>query len=938
MYRSSGSSPSPSTMALHSLEDYGARKVKPLPKRRRMMEPSFSSTTSTTTTTTGPDRSWSITANFPNVDKVMNMNTTITREQFMAHAGELAKRLTHQLQGRLPPGDRMELVQALLQQQQAQSGSGSAGGPMQSPGEHGATATYSVSLPVPALSPDAKFDLDAVFAAGFEAGIAGAVGGFDSFDEADSLPSTWDEVAAEFLFTQRTPPPPPNQSLGPVGEVTTDLGRRGMRDGDEEEEEEGDGDYDHLRQPGNTKKRKVPANIGASPGSRRGGGEGLDDDDPGGLGGLLAGQRGNATDGNISGGQSGDKELSYGASGYAVGPPGLSYPRGPGNRDKRPLGRLPLLALSNLASTQTSTKRVGQLNAIVKARGKLAGVMVAGIRHKEMLKARKRQLAAVMGVLSGTSPPPSSASSGLPPNSSLASVAALCEASTLALDQALSMVGSLPQSFQPPASAPMGAAISKAAASIRGNGQSNTGPGRDKRKAEGDGKENEAGVPIGAEQMPAVRLSRRVGPRLARAATVMMVGGTNRLIAPLPQSKFTFSVNSETKDRVIATKQEVATLRNRFEAELERQAANAERLAAASKALVAASNGTAHGSVANTAHNLGGAGGTPKGTRPKKSKVGSSPSKTRKDPPSTNVAHGAGAPSATGKPGAAVQQPHQGAPAAQRQPQPQAPRQGAPANANGGSQQPQSQLSPHIIPSSKPKKKKRSAMANASNPHHLRNYVPSRLPHSTEGGGGHGGNAGLNAGYGLLGPLPVRFLTAELPPRRGNAGVNSPSSANGAGKKKGSVNGGAGSGGGTGTSGGAAVGPATDEWMCAFCEYDLFFGDDAAFRKAVSSRKKILKRRRRARERAAAAANGVKNYGKGGQGSAGPVVGESEGEEEEDFDLEEDYDGDVGYEAGGNGRDEFGNVPKHQTKSTTGGTVGVGQQGLQGTHVVDPAG
>lgn len=28
------------------------------------------------------------------------------------------------------------------------------------------------------------------------------------------------------------------------------------------------------------------------------------------------------------------------------------------------------------------------------------------------------------------------------------------------------------------------------------------------------------------------------------------------------------------------------------------------------------------------------------------------------------------------------------------------------------------------------KKKKRSALANASNPHHLKNYVPSRLPHS----------------------------------------------------------------------------------------------------------------------------------------------------------------------------------------------------------------
>jgi hypothetical protein len=47
-----------------------------------------------------------------------------------------------------------------------------------------------------------------------------------------------------------------------------------------------------------------------------------------------------------------------------------------------------------------------------------------------------------------------------------------------------------------------------------------------------------------------------------------------------------------------------------------------------------------------------------------------------------------------------------------------------------------------------------------------------------------------------------------------------------------------------------------EEWICAFCEYDLFYGDDAAYRKAVRNRKKVLRRRRRAAERAAAAASG----------------------------------------------------------------------------------
>jgi len=46
-----------------------------------------------------------------------------------------------------------------------------------------------------------------------------------------------------------------------------------------------------------------------------------------------------------------------------------------------------------------------------------------------------------------------------------------------------------------------------------------------------------------------------------------------------------------------------------------------------------------------------------------------------------------------------------------------------------------------------------------------------------------------------------------------------------------------------------------DEWVCAFCEFDLFYGDEAGFRRALRNRKKILRRRRRARERAALAAS-----------------------------------------------------------------------------------
>lgn len=123
------------------------------------------------------------------------------------------------------------------------------------------------------------------------------------------------------------------------------------------------------------------------------------------------------------------------------------------------------------------------------------------------------------------------------------------------------------------------------------------------------------------------------------------------------------------------------------------------------------------------------------------------------------------------------------------------------------------------------KKKKRSTLANASNPHHLRNYVPSRLPSTTQTATPNQPNVQNH-----LGPMPLRFLGAEIPPRR---------------RKK-----------------SPGVQPATqitnpaDEWICAFCEYSLFYGDDQEYRRAVRNRKKILRRRRRARERAAAAASG----------------------------------------------------------------------------------
>lgn len=131
------------------------------------------------------------------------------------------------------------------------------------------------------------------------------------------------------------------------------------------------------------------------------------------------------------------------------------------------------------------------------------------------------------------------------------------------------------------------------------------------------------------------------------------------------------------------------------------------------------------------------------------------------------------------------------------------------------------------VSTKKGKKKKRSALANASNPHHLRNYVPSRLPNSGQSNPTQNTNPQNH-----LGPPPLQFLSARLPPRRKQYG-------------------------------GPEVTPApstltnpADEWICPLCEYKLFYGDEVEYQRAIRNRKKVLKRRRRAQERAAAAANG----------------------------------------------------------------------------------
>lgn len=124
---------------------------------------------------------------------------------------------------------------------------------------------------------------------------------------------------------------------------STSGGGGGGRDDDDDQ---GDGDYiDHLTQPGNTKKRKVPANASGSPNGH----------DPG------------------SGQSGGEDELTE-----------RSVPTGRAEHDAAEIFPAPPPFGGSLGQRK----------------GRLSAATLAGLQHKEMLKSRKRQLAAVLGALS----------------------------------------------------------------------------------------------------------------------------------------------------------------------------------------------------------------------------------------------------------------------------------------------------------------------------------------------------------------------------------------------------------------------------------------------------------------------------------------------------------------------------------------------------------
>ncbi|KAH9819984.1 hypothetical protein DFH28DRAFT_1218555 [Melampsora americana] len=162
-------------------------------------------------------------------------------------------------------------------------------------------------------------------------------------------------------------------------------------------------------------------------------------------------------------------------------------------------------------------------------------------------------------------------------------------------------------------------------------------------------------------------------------------------------------------------------------------------------------------------------------------------------------------------------------------------------------------------------KKKRSAHANANNIHHRDNYVPSRLPTTHQ-------QTTTVAGQGVLGtelatmdllakdydPTGTRsslhpFIDPNLSVLREGDTETSPRANNGSHSQLGS-------------SAIAKFFVEPDEWICGFCEYELWFGEELSLIKVIKNRKMILRRRKRAKERAARAAAGIKNPSNPGGG------------------------------------------------------------------------
>ncbi|GAA6036660.1 hypothetical protein JCM8097_001281 [Rhodosporidiobolus ruineniae] len=167
---------------------------------------------------------------------------------------------------------------------------------------------------------------------------------------------------------------------------------------------------------------------------------------------------------------------------------------------------------------------------------------------------------------------------------------------------------------------------------------------------------------------------------------------------------------------------------------------------------------------------------------------------------------------------------------------------------------------PPPLPPSKPKKKgrkKRSAHANAHNVHHRDNYIPSRLAGQSSSSAHHHSSSTPTPGQhphadGASSPFPSSWPAS--PEAVAAAGSYAGTCANG-----------------------HFCGP--DEYLCLFCEYEIWYGEEPLLLKAIRKRKGVLGRRKKARDRAEKATQGQQQAAAAAapaEAPSEPVEGEEE--------------------------------------------------------------
>lgn len=162
----------------------------------------------------------------------------------------------------------------------------------------------------------------------------------------------------------------------------------------------------------------------------------------------------------------------------------------------------------------------------------------------------------------------------------------------------------------------------------------------------------------------------------------------------------------------------------------------------------------------------------------------------------------------------------------------------------------------------KTSKKKRNALANASNPHHMKNYVPTRMlaDQPSPPLSGHALMASL------FFPPPTRFLSALPSKLKTSPSANANANANAADDPQ----------------------PGSDEYLCVLCEYRLFYGSTEVRKRMVSKRKRMIARKQRAQERATGVANGTKPFGTKGSRRVGRTGRDEDGYEGEDWECDDE--------------------------------------------------